>query len=154
MIDNSMDRISSQRRSAVMSAVKGKGTRLEQEFCRALLEEGLQTFVQNDKELPGCPDVVFPDERVAVFVDSCFWHGCEDHLRMPATNVAYWTKKIDRNRKRDGIVNGLLRARGWKVVRIWEHQVRRPSSSKSVVRSLRAVLEARKMTGTDQESAP
>ena len=129
-----------------MSAVKGKGTRLEQEFCQALLSEGLQAFVQNDEELPGRPDVVFPDERVAVFVDSCFWHGCKRHLRMPATNVAYWTKKIDRNRKRDRIVNRFLRARGWKVVRVWEHQVRRPSSLKSVLRSLRTMLEARKMT--------
>ena len=144
-----MDRISRQRRSLVMSAVKGKGTRLEQEFCQALRVEGLHAFVQNDKDLPGCPDVVFPHERVAIFIDSCFWHGCKYHLRMPATNVPYWTKKIDRNRKRDRAVSRLLRAKGWKVMRVWEHQVRRPSSNKRVLRSLRAVLEARKpVSGT------
>ena len=67
-------------------------------------------------------DVVFTRHRVAVFVDGCFWHGCPEHCRLPARNSDYWTAKIGRNRERDERVSGALRADGWQVVRIWEHE--------------------------------
>lgn len=66
-------------------------------------------------------DVVFPKRRLAVFVDGCFWHGCPDHCRLPRRNGAYWRLKISGNRKRDKATDRLLSARGWKVVRVWEH---------------------------------
>jgi DNA mismatch endonuclease (patch repair protein) len=77
--------------------------------------------------LPGKPDFVFRRERLAVFVDGCFWHGCPSHLRMPASNVAYWNAKIARNMARDRRVNGELRRAGWTVVRIWEHALSEPN---------------------------
>lgn len=68
-------------------------------------------------------DLVFPTERVAVFVDGCFWHGCPEHGRAKhQTNAWYWTSKIERNRTRDLDTNERLAAAGWEVIRIWEHE--------------------------------
>jgi DNA mismatch endonuclease (patch repair protein) len=66
-------------------------------------------------------DVVFTRQRLAVFVDGCFWHGCPDHCRMPGSNVAYWQAKIGRNRARDRRIDDALRGDGWRVLRFWEH---------------------------------
>ena len=69
----------------------------------------------------GRPDFVFPAERVAVFVDGCFWHGCPRHYNAPANNEAFWRRKLIANRTRDRLVTRTLTRAGWKVVRIWEH---------------------------------
>jgi DNA mismatch endonuclease (patch repair protein) len=66
--------------------------------------------------------VVFPRERVAVFIDGCFWHQCPDHGLRPRTNSAYWDAKIARNVERDARNNAALTDAGWIVVRIWEHE--------------------------------
>jgi DNA mismatch endonuclease (patch repair protein) len=71
----------------------------------------------------GRPDFAFSKQRLAVFVDGCFWHGCPRHLRMPATNQAYWGAKIARNRARDVSVTEQLRVKGWRVLRVWEHEL-------------------------------
>ncbi|MBI2516579.1 MAG: very short patch repair endonuclease [Opitutae bacterium] len=80
------------------------------------------------------PDFVFPRLHVAVFVDGCFWHGCPQHGTKPKTNAAFWREKIARNRVRDKEVNRLLRAKGWKVIRVWEHELRRRVEAKLVRR--------------------
>src|SRR5947209_4148267 len=67
-------------------------------------------------------DVVFPRQRVAVFVDGCFWHGCPDHFKMPRTNRAYWEAKISRNQKRDLRNRAILNEAGWLVLAFWEHE--------------------------------
>lgn len=69
------------------------------------------------------PDFVFPKLRVAVFIDGCFWHGCPLHGTKPANNRAFWRRKLARNRARDRLVDRLLRAQGWRVVRVWEHEL-------------------------------
>ncbi len=66
----------------------------------------------------------YPTERVAVFIDGCFWHGCPRHYTAPATNTGFWTEKLDRNRWRDREADRALRVDGWRVVRLWEHEVR------------------------------
>jgi DNA mismatch endonuclease (patch repair protein) len=68
------------------------------------------------------PDVVFTRRRLAVFLDGCFWHGCPEHCRLPASNREYWTAKIGRNRERDVRISATLEATGWQVVRAWEHE--------------------------------
>ena len=73
--------------------------------------------------LPGRPDFAFPEFKVAVFVDGCFWHGCAKHGRIPKSNVDYWKRKLLRNKKRDSANTRALRSLGWKVIRLWEHQV-------------------------------
>jgi DNA mismatch endonuclease (patch repair protein) len=73
--------------------------------------------------LLGKPDIVFPSKKVVVFLDSCFWHGCKKHLRMPKSNKSYWTAKIRRNVERDKYVTSKLKKDGWAVVRLWEHEI-------------------------------
>jgi DNA mismatch endonuclease (patch repair protein) len=68
------------------------------------------------------PDVVFTRRRVAVFVDGCFWHSCPEHLEAPKSNVAYWSNKLAANVERDRENDSALRAEGWTVVRVWEHE--------------------------------
>jgi DNA mismatch endonuclease (patch repair protein) len=85
------------------------------------------------------PDFVFQKSKIAMFVDGCFWHGCPKHATQPKTNAAFWREKIARNQARDRQVNRLLRAKGWKVVRVWEHALRRRDETK-LVRRLRRLL--------------
>ena len=93
-----------------------------------LLRRNRMTGWRRHAPIFGKPDFVFRIERVAVFVDGCFWHCCPEHSRMPATNRRFWVKKLEGNRRRDRLVTGTLRASGWRVVRIWEHDIRtRPS---------------------------
>lgn len=87
----------------------------------------------------GQPDFVFPAERVAVFVDGCFWHGCPRHCRIPASNVTFWQRKFEANTQRDLLVTRTLRQLGWRVVRIWEHSL---TDSSRVVARVRRKLEA------------
>ena len=74
--------------------------------------------------IPIRPDFVFRDRKVAVFVDGCFWHGCEKHSRVPKSNIEYWRLKIRRNRLRDSRTRRLLISEGWKVIRVWEHDAK------------------------------
>jgi DNA mismatch endonuclease (patch repair protein) len=69
------------------------------------------------------PDVTFPRSRVALFVDGCFWHRCEAHRTVPASNVDYWRPKLQRNVDRDRVVDAALASEGWTVIRIWEHDL-------------------------------
>jgi DNA mismatch endonuclease, patch repair protein len=71
-------------------------------------------------------DFVFRKSRTAIFVDGCFWHGCPRHATKPANNRAFWRRKLAGNKKRDALVTRTLRRAGWKVVRIWEHELARP----------------------------
>jgi DNA mismatch endonuclease (patch repair protein) len=65
---------------------------------------------------------VFTRQRIAVFVDGCFWHCCPEHGTQPRTNPTYWDAKLERNRTRDARINDALQQHGWTVLRIWEHE--------------------------------
>jgi DNA mismatch endonuclease (patch repair protein) len=92
----------------------------------ALLRNARITGWRRHQKLPGCPDFVFRRERVAVFVDGCFWHGCRWHCRMPEDNNEYWQRKISRNMARDRATTEALKASGWRVLRVWGHALRHP----------------------------
>lgn len=113
-------------RSAAMLAVKKSGTKLESSFRDILLRIGIVDFDLQAEGLPGTPDFLFRARAIALFVDSCFWHGCPEHVRMPASNQAYWTAKIARNRSRDTRQTKELIELGWRVVRVWEHELKQP----------------------------
>jgi DNA mismatch endonuclease, patch repair protein len=119
-----MDTVSPDVRSRTMRAVKGKNTTLEMKFRQALWSAGVRGWRLHINSLPGKPDLVFSAARVVVFIDSCFWHGCPAHLRMPSSNLNYWEAKIARNRKRDKVVTKELKTQGWTVLRFWEHNIR------------------------------
>jgi DNA mismatch endonuclease, patch repair protein len=85
-------------------------------------------------------DVVFPRQRVAVFVDGCYWHGCPEHGTWPSTNSAYWTAKIRGNMERDRRNDALLADAGWLVIRLWEHE----TTAKGVERVAAAIVARRR----------
>lgn len=119
----SRDVMSVAQRSALMSRIRSSGTWPERRLIELLRAEGL-TFCVHGKHLAGSPDIYFPRQRVAVFVDGDFWHG----WRFPAWRhrlAPYWSAKIARNRARDSCSHRRLGRAGWKVIRIWEHQLER-----------------------------
>jgi DNA mismatch endonuclease, patch repair protein len=119
-----VDSLSRQTRSRVMTQVRSQRNRSTEWRVRAtLMRAGIRGWKLTPSSLPGKPDFVFPVERLLVFVDGCFWHGCPKCKRTPHTNVGYWGPKIQRNRERDRINNHILARGGWKVVRLWEHQL-------------------------------
>jgi len=106
-----------------MRAVKGKDTKLETTVRRALWKKGYR-YRKNVRSLPGKPDIAVKKRKAAVFLDSCFWHGCPFHLRIPSSNTEYWADKIQRNRARDARVNREYEEMGWTALRIWEHELK------------------------------
>ncbi|MGW2227122.1 very short patch repair endonuclease [Streptomyces formicae] len=109
---------------AVMSANKGKDTKPELLLRAALHRKGLRyrVGIRPLPELRRTADVVFPKIKVAVFVDGCFWHGCPEHYRPAKKRGQAWAEKIKGNRDRDAATNLALRAQGWSVLRVWEHE--------------------------------
>jgi DNA mismatch endonuclease, patch repair protein len=85
------------------------------------------------------PDFVFAKRRVAVFVDGCFWHGCPQHATHPRGNAGFWKDKLGRNRWRDLEVNATLRRTGWRVLRIWEHELTRRNEARLLGRIRRSL---------------
>jgi len=106
-----------------MAAVKARGNKLTEARLVDLFRRHRMTGWRRHLPLRGKPDFTFRRQRVVIFVDGCFWHGCARHLRMPQSNKAYWEKKISGNVIRDKIIRKELRATGWKVIRIWEHEL-------------------------------
>ena len=107
-----------------MQANRRRDTGPEMAIRRLVHARGLRYRV-DARPLPGVrhtADMVFPRARVAVFIDGCWWHGCAEHYRPPASNVSYWAAKVARNRTRDQAVKNTLIAAGWTVIRIWEHE--------------------------------
>jgi DNA mismatch endonuclease (patch repair protein) len=117
-----MDRVSKSERSRIMSLVKSKDTKIE-EIVRKIFQAAGLRYRKNQQGYFGKPDLVFTKYKTVVFVDSCFWHGCRKHFRLPNTNQTYWKTKIDNNKKRDRKVNSYYKKYGWLVVRIWEHNL-------------------------------
>lgn len=117
-----MDSFPNDKRRAIMRKVKSQETTLEKILRSALWKAGIR-FRKNDKSLFGKPDVSIKRKRIVIFVDSCFWHGCREHVRMPKTNRQYWIKKIERNVKRDAVVSEYYKETKWLILRVWEHQL-------------------------------
>lgn len=133
-----MDSVSPKVRSRVMATVLSRRNRSTEWRVRAaLIRAGVKGWKLNAGDILGKPDFVFPVERVAVFVDGCFWHGCSRCNRVPNSNVAYWKAKIQRNRARDKTTSRNLRRQGWQVIRVWEHQLK---STERVLKRIRTCL--------------
>lgn len=107
-----------------MAGNKGRDTQPELMVRSALHAMGLR-FRKNVRPLPDLrctADIVFRREKVAVFIDGCFWHGCPEHGRVPAKNNSFWSEKLERNALRDQRNNRALGEAGWTVLRYWEHE--------------------------------
>ncbi len=130
------DVFSKRQRSRVMAAVRSTGNRATELRLISILRAHRIAGWRRRRPLPGKPDFVFPRDRLAVFVDGCFWHGCRWHCRMPASHRAYWEAKIARNKTRDRATTTRLRGRGWRVLRIWEHSLVSPDAVAARIREL------------------
>jgi len=132
----------------VMRANRKVDSRPEVMLRSALQKAGLR-FRKNRTLLAGGVraqvDVVFPRQRVAVFMDGCFWHGCAKHGNEPRANVGYWVPKLERNRRRDTLVSAALTADGWRVVRVWEH-VPPNDAALAIARLVRAPVIGNQLT--------
>jgi DNA mismatch endonuclease, patch repair protein len=117
----STDNVTPAARSRIMSAVKQKDSKIERSFRFALWSEGVR--YRKNVRVFGTPDLLIARARIVIFIDSCFWHGCRWHYRVPRTNAAFWQAKIDRNRARDRKVSRHYRRKGWTVLRFWEHEL-------------------------------
>ena len=111
-------------RSYCMSRIRAKDTQPEIVLRKIISKAGIKGYRLNCRLL-GKPDLVFPKRKIVIFIDGCFWHKCPKCFKNPATNKKFWLKKIDSNVKRDGFVSARLKKEGWKVLRIWEHEVRK-----------------------------
>ena len=124
------DIVSKDQRSEIMRAVKSTGNRSTEVRLIELFRKRHITGWRRNYRLYGSPDFVFPRLRLAVFADGCFWHGHECRNTKPAANAKYWDRKIRRNIDRDREVTQELTRRNWRIVRIWECEIRQGAAEK------------------------
>lgn len=119
------DHLSTEKRSWNMSRIRSKDTSVEKKVRSYLFAQGFR-FRKNDPRLPGKPDIVLPKYHTVIFVHGCFWHrhpGCK-YATTPSTNAEYWTKKFSRNIENDNKHSQELTSQGWKVLIVWECDIR------------------------------
>ena len=120
-----MDALTAASRSELMSRIRSTGNRSTEKAFATLLRAAHVSGWRRHQKLPGTPDFVFHMQRVVVFVDGCFWHKCPNCYRQPRTRKSFWVEKVQRNCSRDRRANKVLRAAGWRVVRIWECKLKK-----------------------------
>lgn len=137
-----MDIYTPEKRSEVMAAVRGSGNlSTEMRMVALFRQHGVKGW-RRHQSLPGRPDFVFRDGKVAVFVDGCFWHGCPTCYRAPASNREFWQNKVLENRRRDRRVSRELRRMGWSVIRVRECVLKK--RTEQVVARIRRKIESRR----------
>ena len=141
------DIVSKETRSRMMSNIRAV-SHLEDRISRQLWKMGLR-FRRNVRDLEGKPDIAIKKYKIAIFVDSCFWHSCPEHRVMPKTNVEFWRKKLEANKVRDNEVNLYYESRGWNVLRIWEHEFREDFES-AVMKIHDFIIECREKSRLKQ----
>lgn len=116
-----------------MSRVKSTDSKIETFFRRELWKAGFRYHKDSGKYF-GKPDIVLPKHKTVIFVDSCFWHGCKKHCRIPTSHKKYWMEKIEGNISRDNKVSKFYKRQGWRIIRIWEHDF--PKKIKTKIKSI------------------
>src|SRR5581483_4233541 len=136
-----MDRHTKEQRSRNMAAVKSLGNKTtELAFIRLFKTNKIKGWSRANKKIFGRPDFVFKENKIFIFVDGCFWHGCKQYnYSRPKTNKKFWSNKIKNNIARDKTVSSLLRKNDWVVLRFWEHEVKQ-NPKKCVSKILRYLI--------------
>lgn len=136
-----VDNLKPEDRKKTMQAVKGKCTRLERRLFAMLAGMRIKGWRRNADDIEGKPDVVFSQEKLAIFIDGCFWHGCPVcNRKLPETNRDYWVRKINRNVELAKIHNQKLADEGWTVIRIWEHELKDKEAMQRTKSAVRQAL--------------
>jgi len=121
------DKISKKKRSSLMSKIRSKNTKFEEEFINLLKKSTRKKFRTHVTDIKGKPDIVFNRTKVCVFLDSDFWHGWQYPRWKHLLKNDFWRDKIERNRARDKKTTAFLKRSSWKVVRLLEHQIKNDS---------------------------
>lgn len=130
-------------RSRIMSRIRGQHTKSTERVLRmALVRAGVRGWRLHARDLTGNPDIFFCRERIAIFVDGCFWHGCPKCGHIPKIRTMFWATKIMRNKRRDQNNNRILKRGGIEVIRIWEHAVQ--GEPESATRCINMALKNRR----------
>ncbi len=137
------DTMTPEQRSRCMAAIKGKDTKPEMIVRKYLFSHGLRYRI-NNRKLPGSPDIVLKKYKTVIFVDGCFWHGHENckYFRIPKTNEHFWKQKIAMNIARDYANTVDLELAGWRVLRIWECEIRTKSKREAALQRLLSQITA------------
>jgi len=119
-----MDNLTKKQRSYCMSHIKGENTKIELKLRKYVWRKGLRGYRLKSKIL-GKPDLYFTKKKIVVFADGCFWHKCPKCFIRPKSRRKYWDKKIKGNIKRDKEITSKLKKNGVRVVRFWEHEIKK-----------------------------
>jgi DNA mismatch endonuclease, patch repair protein len=138
------DIFTKEKRSSVMSRIRGRGNRDTELALAKLLRANRIKGWRRHQSLYGTPDFVFRKERLVIFVDGCFWHCCPKHRTNPKTNEKFWAKKLARNRARDRSVTRDLRGQGWTVLRVWQHELSANAAARLLRKIQRTLSSSRK----------
>lgn len=136
-----VDNLTPKQRTKNMRSIRSENTKPELKISRELKRLRIY-FSTHPKTIIGKPDFLFRKKKIAVFIDSDFWHGNHARFKMPKSNIRYWKAKIKGNKDRDKRATDTLRQTGWKVIRIWEHDVNK-NFARSITR-ITSVLKNRK----------
>jgi DNA mismatch endonuclease (patch repair protein) len=126
-------------RSRIMSRVRASRNRSTELRAMEVFRTANIKGWRRNSRLPGKPDFIFRDKRLVIFVDGCFWHGCSKHGSMPSNNRNFWKQKLTQNKLRDRLTNRSLRSRGWRVLRIWQHELGK-RNERMVIQRIRSAL--------------
>ena len=127
-------------RSRVMRSIRSRGNRSTEIWLASLLRSsGIRGWRRHRRVAGSIPDFVFSHRRLAIFVDGCFWHGCPLHSHASSSNTGYWIPKLAGNRARDRAATARLRRAGWRVIRLWEHDL---GEGRRSIRRIKAALAA------------
>ena len=137
--ERSDDSLSTKKRSELMSKIRSKETKFEQEIVCALKKTTRKKFQTNVASIRGKPDIVFHKYKVCVFLDSDFWHGWYYPKWKHLLKNDFWREKIENNRKRDRRNTSYLRRNGWTVLRFWEHEIKK--NQEQVLREITLTLQ-------------
>ena len=138
-----VDVLTKKQRRYNMSQIKSRDTKPEISLRKIFRKEGLKGYRLHPEEMIGKPDIIFSKQKIAIFIDGCQWHKCQRHYVEPKTNTSFWIKKIEGNVKRDKFINKVLKKDGWKVIRIWEHDLKKKELNKTIPKIIK-VLKKRK----------
>jgi len=138
------DKHSKETRSYNMSRIRGKDTKPEEIVRKYLFAKGFR-YRKNDSRLPGKPDIVLPKYKTVIFVNGCFWHGhngCK-YFVWPQNNADFWKTKINGNILRDQVNQNLLTQKGWRVLVIWECELKKACLNKTLQNAVALILEGK-----------
>lgn len=142
------DNLTPEKRKYNMRRIRSSNTKPEEKVRKYLYSKGFR-YRKNDRRLPGCPDIVLPKYKTVILVNGCFWHkhDCSKFV-WPSSNKDYWVPKIRRNVERDKRNMGLLMADGWRVIVVWECEVKRGVFLETMNRVISEIMKGDLRYGT------